>query len=71
MLEYTILIVRFTILSLRFVQYVARYLINLKSSVEFTGIDLDKTVRGALSSAETGNSSLEEDEEEFDRLLIY
>lgn len=70
-LEYTILIVRFTILSLRFVSYIVRYLTSLKSSVEFTDIDLDNTLKGALSSAETGNSSLEDEEEECDRLLVF
>ena len=70
LIEYTILIVRFTILSLRFLSYVARYLLSLRQSVEFANIDLDKTLHGAHHLGEAANSSLE-DEEDFDRLLIY
>jgi hypothetical protein len=68
-MEYTLLIVRFTILGLRFFSYVLSYLDSLKFSVEFKDIDMDTSLR-AVNSSDENNDSIFDDSEEDDRLLI-
>lgn len=68
-MEYTLLIVRFTILGLRFFSYMLRYLDSLKFSVEWQDIDMDKTFR-AVDCSLDANDSIFDDQDEADRLLI-